>query len=115
MSLVTTTQTVKLIHVDCFEIKTADIKEVSFFFNRMWLDTTASVCPAFLCAFQTLITLLSLPYSLHRLKIHIIDFAIHHYPTVVISAPNEVLVILSRPKGQIQTLYCCFLQYSLGI
>ena len=48
----------------------------------MRLDATAGVCLAFLCAFQTLIALLSLQYSLNRLKIHIIDFTIHDYPTV---------------------------------
>ena len=116
MSLVTTTQAVKQIHADCFVIKIADIKgEVSFFFYRMRLDATASVCLAFLCAFQTLIALLSLQYSLNRLKIHIIDFTIHNYPTVVISAPNEVSVVLSRPRGQIQNPNCCFPQYSLGM
>ena len=62
-----------------------------------------------------LIALLSLLYSLNRLKIHIIDFATHHYPTVVISAPNEVSVILSQLRGQIQNPYCCFPQYSLGM
>ena len=39
---------------------------------------------------------------LNHLKIHIIDFAIHHYPTVVIS---EVSVFLSQPTGQIQKPY----------
>ena len=101
MSLVTTTQAVKQIHADCFVIEVADIKgEVSFFY-RMRLDATAGVCLAFLCAFRTLIALLSLQYSLNHLKIHIIDFTIHDYPTVVISAPNEVSVVLSRPRGQI--------------
>ena len=127
MSLVTTTQAVKQINADCFVIEIADIKgEVSFlffffffsfflFFYRMRLDATAGVCLVFLCAFQTLIALLSLQYSLNRLKIHIIDFAIHDYPTVVISAPNEVSVVLSRPRGQIQNPDCCFPQYSLGM
>ena len=64
----------------------------------MRLDATAGVCLAFLCAFRTLIALLSLQYSLNHLKIHIIDFTIHDYPTVVISAPNEVSVVLSRPS-----------------
>ena len=119
MSLVTTTQAVKQIHADCFVIEVADIKgEVSFlfyFFYRMRLDATAGVCLAFLCAFRTLIALLSLQYSLNHLKIHIIDFTIHDYPTVVISAPNEVSVVLSRPTGQIQIPDCCFPQYSLGM
>ena len=78
MSLVTTTQAVKQIHADSFVIEVADIKgEVSFFFYRMRLDATAGVCLAFLCAFRTLIALLSLQYSLNHLKIHIIDFTIH--------------------------------------
>ena len=124
MSLVTTTQAVKQIHADCFVIEVADIKgEVSFlnyyyyyfFFYRMRLDATAGVCLAFLCAFRTLIALLSLQYSLNHLKIHIIDFTIHDYPTVVISAPNEVSVVLSRSRGQIQIPDCCFPQYSLGM
>ena len=119
MSLVTTTQAVKQIHADCFVIEVADIKgEVSFlllFFYRMRLDATAGACLAFLCAFRTLIALLSLQYSLNYLKIHIIDFTIHDYPTVVISAPNEVSVVLSRPRGQIQIPDCCFPQYSLGM
>ena len=100
MSLVTTTQAVKQIHADCFVIEVADIKgEVSFFifFYRMRLDATAGVCLTFLCAFRTLIALLSLQYSPNHLKIHIIDFTMHDYPTVVISAPNEVSVVLSRP------------------
>ena len=63
----------------------------------MRLDATACVCLAFLCAFQTLIALLSLQYSLNRLKIHIIDFTIHDYHTVLTSAPNKVSVVLSRP------------------
>ena len=87
-------------------IESADIKgEVSIFniiFYRMRLDATASVCLAFFCAFQTLIALLSLQYSLNPLKIHIIDFTIHDYPTAVISAPNEVSVVLRPPRGQIQ-------------
>ena len=37
-----------------------------------------------------------------------IGFAIHHYPTVLTSAPNKVSVVLSQPRGQIQKLYCCF-------
>ena len=121
MSLVTTTQAVKQIHADCFVIEVADIKgEVSFiyfylFFYRMRLDATAGVCLAFLCAFRTFIALLSLQYSLNHLKIHIIDFTIHDYPTVVISAPNEVSVVLSRPRGQIQIPDCCLPQYSLGM
>ena len=125
MSLVTTTQAVKQIHADCFVIEVADIKgEVSFFFfffllllffYCMRLDATAGVYLAFLCAFRTLIALLSLQYSLNHLKIHIIDFTIHDYPTVVISAPNEVSVVLSRPRGQIQIPDCCFPQYSLGM
>ena len=112
MSLVTTTQAVKQIHADCFVIEIADIKgEVSFFkfflnfylfFYLMRLDATAGVCLAFLCAFQTLIDLLSLQYSLNRLKIHIIDFTTHDYRTLVILAPNEVSVVLTRPRGQIQ-------------
>ena len=121
MSLVTTTQAVKQIHADSFVIEVADIKgEVSFFiflfiFYRMRLDATAGVCLAFPYAFRTLIALLSLQYSLNHLKIHIIDFTIHDYPTVVISAPNEVSVVLSRPRGQIQIPDCCFPQYSLGM
>ena len=108
MSLVTTTQAVKEIHIDCFGIEVADIKgEVSFFF-RMRLDATASIFLAFLCAFRTLIALVSLPYSLNHRNIHIIDFAIHHYLTVVISVPNKVSVILSWPRGHIQNPYCCF-------
>ena len=112
MSLVTTTQAVKQIHADCFVIEVADIKEeVSFFyFYRMRLDATAGVCLAFLCAFRTLIALLSLQYSLNHLKIHIIDFTIHDYPTVVISAPNEVSVVLSRPRGQIFCICICILR-----
>ena len=85
-----------------------------FVFFRMRLDATAGACIAFLCAFRTLIALLLLQYYLDRLMIHIIDFTIHHYPTVVISAPNEVSAILSQPRGQIQAPYCCFPQYSLG-
>ena len=120
MSLVTTTQAVKQIHADCFVIEVADIKgEVSFLFNfffyRMRVDATAGVCLVFLCAFRTFIALLSLQYSLNHLKIHIIDFTIHDYPTVVISAPNKVSVVLSRPRGQIQIPDCCFPQYSLGM
>ena len=79
------------------------------------LDATAGIFLVFLCAFRTLIALLLLPYSLNHLKIHIINFAIHHYPTVIISAPNEVSVILSWSRGHIQNPYCCFLQYSLGM
>ena len=86
-----------------------------FFFFRMWLDATAGTRFAFLCAFRTLIDLLSLLNYLDRLKIHIIDFTIHHYLTVVITVPNKVSVVLSRPRGQIQTPYCCFPQYSLGM
>ena len=74
MSLVTTTQAVKQIHADCFVIEVADIKgEVSFFY-RMRLDATAGACLAFLCAFRTLIALLSLQYSLNHLIIIIIIF-----------------------------------------
>ena len=69
-----------------------------FRFFRMRLDATAGACIAFLCAFRTLIALLSLQYYLDRLKIHIIDFTRHHYPTVVISAPNEVSVDLEPAK-----------------
>ena len=98
MSLVTAIQAVKQIHADYFVIEIADMKgDVSFFlllFFRMRLDSTAGVCLAFLCAFRTLIALLSFQYYLDRLKNHIIDFTIHHYPTVVISAPNEVSVDL---------------------
>ena len=86
-------------------IKIADIKgEVSFFY-RMQLEATAGVCLVFLCAFQTLIALLSLQYSLNRLKIHIIDFTIHDYPTVVISAPNEVSV---DPEAKYKTQIVVF-------
>ena len=102
MSIVTTTQAVKQIHADCFVIEIADIKgKVSYFLKTFLshaLDATAGVCLAFLCAFRTLIALLSLQYSLNHLKIHIIDFTIYDYPTVVISVPNEVSVVLSQPS-----------------
>ena len=84
------------------------------FFFRMQLDTTAGVFPAFFCAVRTLIALLSLPYSLNHLKFHIIDFTMHHYPIVVISVPNKVSVILSRPRGHIQNTYCCFSHWHVG-
>ena len=45
MSLVTTTQAVEQIHVDCFEIEIADIKGEVFIFFRMRLDASAGVVP----------------------------------------------------------------------
>ena len=73
MSLVTTTQAVKQIHADCFVIEIAGIKgeAVSFSFFLSHAVRRNRRCLAFLCAFQTLISLLSLQYSLNRLKIHI--------------------------------------------
>ena len=62
----------------------------------------------FLCALQTFIALPSLQYLLNRFKIHIIDFAIQHYPTVLISALNEVSVILeAKYKTHINTRLAC--------
>ena len=80
VSLVTTTQAVKQIHVNCFGDRHQREGFVFYFvcFFHMQLDATAGVFLAFLCAFRTLTAL----QDSHHRFCH----------TVIISAPNEVSV-----------------------